>query len=242
MSEEENMKVGILGAGRLASILGGCWVRKGHDVVFGVRNPTTSKVVALVETLGVRARVATVPEAAGTSDIVALAVPWSSYQDAIQQAGDLSGKVLVDCSSPFKSFGAGDPNRREELEIGLTTSGAETVSSWVPGARVVLAFNGPGLEVLDNPQFGSERATMFICGDDAQAKRDVTQLANDLGFDVCDTGSLCMARYVEPMTMVWIDMSRNQKRGTDFAFKLLNRGAGLAPPETRADLIGITES
>lgn len=225
------MKVGILGAGRLATILGGSWASKGHDVVFGVRNPTDDKVVTLIESLGFKTRAATVPEAAAASDIVALAVPWSSYPDVIQQAGDLSGKVLVDCSSPFKTFRPDDPNRREELAIGLTTSGAESVADWAPSARVVLAFNGPGLEVLDNPQFGTERATMFICGDDAQAKRDVTQLADDLGFDVCDTGPLRMARYVEPMTMVWIDMSRNQKRGADFAFKLLTRNDGLAPSQ-----------
>ena len=54
-------------------------------------------------------------------------------------------------------------------------------------------------------------------------------LASDLGFDACDAGPLRMARYLEPLAMVWIDMSRNQGRGTDFALRVMQRRAGLAP-------------
>ncbi len=61
------------------------------------------------------------------------------------------------------------------------------------------------------------------------AKQKVSQLAQDLGFDFCDVGSLVMLRLLEAMALIWIDMSRNQNRGADFAFKLITRGAGLAP-------------
>lgn len=224
------MKVAIIGAGRLASILGRAWAKAGHTVTFGVRSPGDSKVTALLFELGANARAASVEEAVKDAEVIALAVPWSSFENAIHQAGNLTGKVLIDCSSPFKDQEPGKPNSGVQLGIGFSTSGAETVAKWAPTAQVVLAFNAPGIEVLADPVFNGQRATQYICGDEPDAKRKVSQLAQDLGFDVCDAGSLVMARLLEPMAMVWIDMSRNQKRGVDFAFKLVTRGAGLAPP------------
>lgn len=227
------MKVAIVGAGRLASILGRAWTKAGHAVTFGVRAPDDPKVTALLSELGAIARAASIKEAAKDAEAIALAVPWSSFEDAIHQAGDLTGKVLIDCSSPFKAQEKGKPWQGEQLGIGFSTSGAETVAKWAPTAQVVLAFNAPGIEVLANPDFGGQRATQYICGDDPGAKQKVSQLAQDLGFDVCDTGSLVMARLLEPMAMVWIDISRNQGRGADFAFKLIERGVGLAPPSEK---------
>ncbi len=215
------MRIAIIGRGRLASLLAAPWAATGrHQIVFGAREAERSERSKLGE-------VKSVAEAAAFGDVVVFAVPWGAYPVALHDAGDLSGKTVVDCSSPFKPRDAAHP--REDLAYGLSWSGAETVAAWAKGANVVLAFNGPGLEVLADPLFDGERATMFICGDDPRAKAQVSTLAEDLGFDVCDTGPLTMARFIEPMTMVWIDMARNQKRGAEFAFRLIRRGQGLLP-------------
>src|SRR5438045_3836885 len=79
----------------------------------------------------------TVAEAAAFGETVVLATPWSGTHDAIQSAGDLSEKILFDCTNPLKPQLAG-------LELGTTTSGGEMVARWAAGARVVKIFNTTG--------------------------------------------------------------------------------------------------
>ena len=76
---------------------------------------------------------------------------------------------------------------------------------------------------MADPRYGSEKVTMFICGDDADATSTVAGLAGDAGFDPCITGPLYHARYLEPMAMLWIDMAIKQGQGRNFAFKILRR-------------------
>ena len=76
---------------------------------------------------------------------------------------------------------------------------------------------------MKTPQFGSLRASMFICGDDPGAKSVVGGLARDAGFDVVDAGALSIARLLEPLAMLWIHLASGQKMGTGFAFTLLKR-------------------
>jgi predicted dinucleotide-binding enzyme len=64
---------------------------------------------------------------------------------------------------------------------------------------------------------------MFLCGDDAEAKTVVTQLGEDLGFEIIDTGPLAIARLPEPLAVLWIHMAVFQGLGTDFAFLLQRR-------------------
>ena len=224
------MDIAIIGAGRLATILGTAWTRAGHQVSFGLREPADG--ADLASRLGANARALTMGDAVGPAQVVALAVPWPAYQDAITSIGEaaLAGKVVLDCSS---AFGKADPNGPPAQLDGEPLSGAERVAAWAgPQAKVVLACNQPGLEVLADPHFDEGRPTQFICGDDHAAKELVATLVGDLGFDACDTGPLRMARYLEPLALVWIDMSRNQKRGTDFALRLMQRGPGLGVPAT----------
>ena len=74
-----------------------------------------------------------------------------------------------------------------------------------------------------NPQFGSEKASMFICGSDTTAKTTVAHLAEELGFDVVDAGPLVNARLLEPLAMLWINLAYQQRMGTNIAIKLLRR-------------------
>jgi predicted dinucleotide-binding enzyme len=210
------MKISILGAGNVGGTLGSAWARKGYDVFFGVPSPNEAKTQGLLKTIGSKGRAGTVSEAAAASDIIVLATPWPVTQDAIKAAGNLTGKVVIDCTNPLKPDFSG-------LTIGHTTSGAEQVAEWAKGAKVFKAFNQTGFNNMGNPVFDGQRAVIFVCGDDAAQKPTVLKLATDIGFEAIDAGSLVVARLLEPYGMLWIHLANARGLGRDFAFGLLRR-------------------
>jgi predicted dinucleotide-binding enzyme len=210
------MKLAILGAGNVGGTLGKGWAKKGHTVVFSVRDAADAKVVALLNDAGPNARASTVREAAAFAEVVALTVPWNAAQDALRSAGNLSGKVLLDCTNPLKPDLLG-------LALGLDTSAGEQVAGWAPGARVVKIFNTTGFGNMANPRYPQGVAIMMYCGDDKDAKESAAALAADLGFDPLDAGPLTMARLLEPYAMLWISLAIKQGIGGNFAFRMMRR-------------------
>lgn len=202
------MKIGIIGVGNIGSGLGRLWAQQGHDVVYGVRNLEDDKAKAAVAA-SPASRAASVNEAAEFGEVVVLAVPWQAAEDTIKQAGKLEGKVLVDCTNAVGMI--------------LPTSAAETIAGWAHGAKVVKAFNTLGAPNLGDLQFGNLRADTFIAGDDAEAKKTVTQLAQDAGFEVVDCGPLANAKLVEALAMLWITLAYRLGNGPKVAFKLLRK-------------------
>ncbi len=200
----------------VGSALGTGWAKKGHSVTFGVRHPQDEKVKKALAGAGKNAQAATVSEAVKSAEVVVLATPWSATQEAIQSAGNLTGKIVVDCTNPVK------PDL-SDLTIGHSTSAGEQVASWAKGAKVVKAFNTTGAGNMANPTYGSQNATMFVCGDDAAARKTVGGLAEELGFEAVNAGPLASARYLEPMAMLWIQMAFSGGLGANFAFKILKR-------------------
>ena len=199
------MKIAILGSGNVGTALGDGWSAAGHDVVYGSRSPEKED--------GEKRKFDTVRDAIRASEVVVLAVPWDAVGEVLNN-NDVSGKVLVDCTNPI---GPGF-----ELAVGCTTSGGEEVAKLAKGARMVKAFNTTGFGNMREPRYGKMRLTMFYAGDDDSAKETVRQLIGDIGFDPVDAGSLKMARYFEPMAMLWINLS--MKMGRDIAFQLIQRG------------------
>jgi 8-hydroxy-5-deazaflavin:NADPH oxidoreductase len=210
------MKIGIIGAGNVGGALGKGWARKSHSVMFGVRDVSDPKLIALLKEAGPNARSASVPEAAAFGEVVVFATPWPATQDAIRNAGNLSGKTVLDCTNPLKPDLSG-------LVVGLTTSGAEQVASWAAGAKVVKIFNTTGSNNMENPAYPQGRATLLYCGDDPGAKKVAAQLATDLGFEAVDAGGLAVARLLEPFAMLWIHLAIRQGMGRDFAFRIMRR-------------------
>lgn len=205
---DTSMKIAIIGAGNVGSTLGSGWAKHGHEILFGVRNPNKLDASS--------AKVVSVMEAAQSADIVVLAVPWNAVQDALQSAGDLKGKILLDSTNPLLPDLSG-------LAIEPGTSGAEMISAMAPGIPIVKIFNSTGYPNMANPDYGGVRATMFYCGDDEGAKRLAAGLANDLGFEPVDAGPLSQARLLEPLALLWISLALRQGLSTNIAFKLMRR-------------------
>ena len=210
------MRIGVIGAGNGGGALGKRWAKGGHEVRFGVRNPEDPEYKKLLAEAGSDAAAVSVSEAAKFGEVVVFATPWPATQEAIRRAGNLSGKIVFDCTNPLKTDLSG-------LEIGHTTSAAEQVASWAQGALVVKIFNTTGANNMDDPRYPEGAVTMFYCGDDAKAKSAAAQLAADLGFDPVDAGPLRIARLLEPYAMLWIHLAYGQKLGRDIAFKLMRR-------------------
>jgi NADPH-dependent F420 reductase len=210
------MKIAIIGTGNVGSVLGRRWAEKGYEIVYGTRDPRSDKMAKLLEATGGRAKVLDLKSAVSECSVVVLAIPWPAAEKTIRSTGDLDGKIIVDCINPLAPDLSG-------LTIGLTTSAAEKVAEWTKGARVVKAFNSTGSKNMGNPVYGDQKASMFICGDDANAKNTVAGLAADLDFDVVDAGPLVSARYLEPLAMLWISLVYVSALGEDIAFKLLKR-------------------
>jgi predicted dinucleotide-binding enzyme len=200
------VKIAIIGAGNVGRALGGAW-RTDHDVTFGVRSPEDAKYADL----GVP--IATNDAAVAGSDVVVLCTPWQGTEEAVKACGDLAGKVLIDCTNPLTpDFTA--------LEVGHTTSGAEQVAAWAPGARVCKAMNQIGAPMMGHPQLPSA-PVMFVCGDDQAAKQVTAGLVTQLGFEPVDAGDLTLARLLEPYALIWIHMALRRGFGTNWGFGLL---------------------
>ncbi len=213
------MKIGIIGAGNVGGTLGRRWAAAGHDLKFGVRNPADEKVKALLKQCGPRASAGKISDLVGYADLLVLTTPWEGAREAIEAAGNLAGKIVVDCTNPV-AMGA---DLMKGLTLGHNTSAAEQVAGWAKGAKVVKAFNTTGAGNMAEPKYGTERSLMFVAGDDAEAKRSVIALSNELGFETLDAGPLSQARLLEPLAMLWISLAYGQNLGPNFAFKLLRR-------------------
>lgn len=210
------MKIAVIGTGSIGGTLGTRWAKQGRAVTFATRDPNSGKVRRLLAEAGSTASAASIADAAADAEIVVLAVPWRAAQPALQAAGDLSGKIVVDCTN------AVGPDLQPAVGT-AARSGAEQVAAWASGARVVKAFNTTGWENLADPLYQGESVMMPFCGDDPQAKAAVHELIALLGLEPVDVGGLETAWLLEALALVWIRLSMVQGEGRGFAFKVARR-------------------
>ena len=194
----KKVNVGILGSGDVGKALAKGFSGLGHDVKIGSRSPEK-----LAEFASKQERVSngTFEEAAQFGDIIVLATHGNATVNAIELGGrdNFEGKVVIDTTNPL-NFDKGKP----ELSVGFSDSQGEIVQRAIPNARVVKAFNTVGSPLMVNPQLPGGPPDMFIAGNDADAKKIVTQICEHFGFGVIDLGSIESSRYLEPMCMAWV--------------------------------------
>ncbi len=212
------MRIAIIGAGNVGGTLARAWAKAGHEIYLGVREPKAGKYQALAKELGAKGRLGTVPQACAESEAVLLAVPWDQARNAVKAAGDLKGKVILDCTNPIRFQG-----REISMVPGLATSGAEQVASWAPEADVFKIFNHVGAALMDHPDFKGCKPLMCVCGDDESRKPEVLKLASQLGFEAVDAGKLRAARFLEPLAGLWLQLAVTQEMGSNIAFALLKK-------------------
>lgn len=214
------MRIGILGTGDVGQVLGTGFVNLGYEVKMGSRNPNQEKVKNWIKKIGANAFAGTFAEAAAFGDIIVLATSWAGTENAIKLAGpeNFSGKVVIDVTNPL-DFSNGIPPK---LAVGHNDSAGEKIQRWLPDAHVVKAFNTVGNPHMVNPKFPDGQPDMFICGNDTQAKQTVTEILKMFGWPVIDIGGIEGARYLEPLSMIWILYFFKTNSG-NHAFKLLRK-------------------
>ncbi|MBI3528482.1 MAG: NADPH-dependent F420 reductase [Betaproteobacteria bacterium] len=208
------MRIGILGSGLMGGKLGTIFARAGHEVIFSYAQ-SEQKLNRLAREAEGKARAGTPRDAVKEADAVLLAVHWSRMDDVLNQAGDLSGKVVVTCSLPMNDDNTG-------LVVAHTSSGAEKLAMMIPKARVVSAFNTVQSEVL----FGvyearrkAARPSLVYCGDDRRAKEVAAELIRDVGFEPVDAGPLRIARYTEPFALLVGQLAYEGTSGPELAYR-----------------------
>ena len=212
------MKIAIIGAGNVGGALGANWASKGHDILFGLRDPKAEKAQMLVGKIGAKAKAVSPAEAAAAADMIVLSTPWPATEAAVRSMGNIKGKIILDATNPLTRGPDGI-----SLEIGHSISAGEKVQGWAAGASVFKTLNTTGFGNMANPVFKGVKSVMFVAGDDAAAKPKVMALVGDLGFEVIDAGPLRNARLLEAHAMLWIDLALARGQGRDFAFGIFRR-------------------
>jgi predicted dinucleotide-binding enzyme len=152
--------------------------------------------------------------------VIVVATLGTGTEEAIRLAGPetFSGKVTIDATNPLEFSPGGPP----KLAIGHTDSLGERVQRWAPKAKVVKAFNTVGNPLFYKPQLRGGPPDMFICGNDAEAKKTVSRICFEWGWSVIDIGGIDGARYLEPMCMTWV-LHGILSGSWNHAFKMLHQ-------------------
>jgi 8-hydroxy-5-deazaflavin:NADPH oxidoreductase len=214
------MKIAILGSGGVGQDLGLGFSGLGHEVKMGSRKPAKAEIKAWLDKAGPKASAGTFAEAAAFGDMAVLAVQWTGAENAVRLAGpdNLAGKVVVDASNPLLFR----PKAMPGLAVGGQDSAGEQVQRWLPKARVVKAFNTVNHAHMVKPSFPGGPPDMFICGDDASAKKLVAGICRDFGWGVIDMGGIEAARLLEPLALIYIQ-NAIRTENWNCAFKLLKK-------------------
>lgn len=211
------MKVGVLGSGDVAKVLACGFLKHGHQVMMGTRAPEKLADWVIENPTG---RVGSFADAAKFADLVVLAVKGTAAADAVRAAGEvnLAGKTVIDATNPIADL----PPINGVLSFftSLDESLMERLQREFQSPRFVKAFNSVGSIHMVNPQFKGGKPTMFICGNDSEAKILVAGVIDQFGWETADMGKAEAARAIEPLCMLWCIPGFLRNEWTH-AFKLL---------------------
>jgi 8-hydroxy-5-deazaflavin:NADPH oxidoreductase len=213
------MKVGVLGSGTVGQTLGAGFLKHGHQVMLGTRDPKKPDVQKWIrDTSG--ATGGTFEEAARFGELIVLATLGRVVKNVIDLAGtsNFTGKAVIDATNPLSD--APPIDGVLQFITGPNESLAEGVQAKIPGAHVVKAFNSVGATRMINPQYKQGVPTMFICGNNAEAKAKVSRVIKQFGWEPFDCGPIIAARAIEPLCMLWCIPGFQRNQWTH-AFKLL---------------------
>ena len=200
------MNVTLIGTGNMGSALAKHLVAARHSLTLTGRD--TAKGGALAQSTG--AKFESDAPAKG-AEVVIVATGYGDAISALRNAGDLTGKTIIDITNPLTPDYMG-------LTVGHSTSAAEEIQKAFPSAHVVKAFNTVFAQVLaSGPTLSGVTVPVYLAGDDAGAKAVVEGLVKSMGFSAVDAGGLKNARYLEPLGGLNIYFGYGAGRGTSIA-------------------------
>jgi len=211
-------KIAVLGSGEVGKVLADGFLKAGHEVMRASREP--GKLAAWKAGAGPKASTGTPKEAAAWGESIVLAVKGHAAAAAIDEAGasNFAGKTIMDTTNPMAE--APPQNGVVRFFTDLNESLMEKLQKKVPAAHFVKVFNSVGSAFMVNPKFPGGPPTMFICGNDANAKAEVRKALDQFGWETADMGAVEAARAIEPLCMLWCIPGLTQNSWTH-AFKLL---------------------
>jgi len=211
-------KVGVIGSGVVGKVLAAGFVKHGYEAMIGTREP--AKLADWAAGAGRGVRLGSVPETAAFGDAIVLAVKGAAAAAALDLAGarNLTGKLILDTTNPI----AEAPPEGGVLRFftNLDESLMERLQKAHPDARFVKAWSLVGNALMVDPQLPGGPPTMFICGDDAEAKREAERILTQFGWESEDMGGAAAARAIEPLCMLWC-IPGFQRNDWVHAFKML---------------------
>jgi predicted dinucleotide-binding enzyme len=211
------MKIGIVGSGSVATSLAAGFLKHGHEVTIGSRD---NKKLADYAKANPKAKLGAFADAAKFGEVVVFAVKGSQAEAALALTGpdNLKGKTVIDTTNPI----AEAPPEQGVLKFFTdhNQSLMEKLQAKAPGAHFVKAFSSVGAAAMVNPNFKGGKPSMFIAGDDAGARKTVSTILDQFGWEVEDMGGAVAARAIEPLCILWC-LPGFTKNDWFHAFKML---------------------
>jgi 8-hydroxy-5-deazaflavin:NADPH oxidoreductase len=203
-SEDNSMKISVLGFGQVGSQLTRLWSAAGHSISIGLRSGSKHQEAAN----HLKVQVFEPPQATRSAEMIVLALPWMAVEETLRSIGPLEGKILLDATNPLATD--------LSVLVPKAGSGGQQVAEWSPGAKVIKAFNTIGAACLGNPAFD-----IYYCSDDAEAAAITHKLIEDTTMRPENVGPLKNARYLEQLAGLWVDLAVNGRMQGAFGFNLV---------------------
>jgi 8-hydroxy-5-deazaflavin:NADPH oxidoreductase len=194
-------KIGIIGSGEVAKALGNGFLKYGCEVMLSSRD--ISKLEEWKQKGGSKARTGSFSDAAKFGELIVLSINGSAAAEALKLAGEenLKNKIIIDTTNPIAP---GPPvNGVIQFFTDFNESLMEKLQRQIPDAHFVKSFNSVGSILMVNPDFGGTKPSMFICGNNADAKKEVAEILEKFGFETEDMGTAESARSIEPLAILW---------------------------------------
>jgi len=213
------MKIGVMGSGEVGQTLASAFLKESNHVMLGTRNTSKDEVIKWKKE-NPSGQIGTFEETAKFGELLVLATAGDVIEKVITMAGPLnfSNKVVIDVTNPIDK----QPPVNGVLKFftSLDESLMERIQKIIPDAKLVKSFNIVGNDLMYKPNFPGGKPSMFICGNDDEAKKTVTSILTSFGYETEDMGKVEAARAIEPLCILWCipGFIRNQ---WTHAFKLL---------------------
>ena len=215
------MKVGIIGSGIVGRVLASAFLNEGHNVMLGTRNTSKDEIIKWKDS-NAGSQAGSFEDAAKFGELLVLATAGAVIEEVVQLAGpsNFAGKTVIDTTNPIAKDAP--VNGVMKFFTTLEDSLMERIQKRLPEARLVKAFNSVGNALMYKPGFRGGPPTMFICGNNEPAKKQVAGILRAFGWETEDMGMVEAARAIEPLCILWCipGFVHNQ---WSHAFKLLKK-------------------